>query len=218
MRRPPPSPQGTGVPRNPCLQYRLHSPFSQCGRTYFHSERMTLQPPPTVYFHLYKFTIQQPRAQQTRFPTRWRALFQQSTRARYGEFVLFVRKLQRSMHFERVDKLGKRHSCTVHMTKGNQVGGGQWGRSPPLSLTAEWPRARGRLSTAHSVHNLATANRASCLRTRGGGLSSTSRQCAACTGSCTTRRGKHVAHQCGAKCILFLLRGIDLLLGDLSDF
>jgi len=38
----------------------------------------------------------------------------------FGEFCLFIRKLQRSMHFQRVDKMGKLHSCTIHMTEGNQ--------------------------------------------------------------------------------------------------
>jgi len=35
----------------------------------------------------------------------------------YAEFALFVRKLQRMMHYERLDASGKLHSCTMHLSK-----------------------------------------------------------------------------------------------------
>jgi hypothetical protein len=38
----------------------------------------------------------------------------------YAFFVLFVRKMKRSMHFKRVDKLGKLHNCSMRFTKSNQ--------------------------------------------------------------------------------------------------
>lgn len=37
----------------------------------------------------------------------------------YEDFILFVRKMKRSMHFSRVDKIGRLHSCTMRFTKSN---------------------------------------------------------------------------------------------------
>ena len=57
--------------------------------------------------------------------------------SRYGDYVLFVRKMKRTMHFKRVDRLGKLQNCAMGFTAANDgVTFERVGRDVDLSFDA----------------------------------------------------------------------------------